>query len=330
MPPRTATEEEKRDIDNNLENFPILYKLIKNNPKRYITLSNPFEKDISYRFPGRNSSRDQFRTDSSVCEIGYLLLHSEVNGTKQYLDLVESIFFRYPSIQNKYADKLCENFFRTLSEIKVYDRLCNAGFTPDIEFPITTPSSRHDEPSNSDFSIIYEGRRYFLEVKHRGAAYQDELAHSGLPARYPQTGFVNPETGECANQQYDQNKTENMIVDAIDRQISKWATSNYATVPVILMIEVSYDILGMSYNIDFNRVNRRVTIPPNFAGVFLFAFYPRERSYPEKIHWYPILRFPHRYSRCPLCTRSPRCRPHDLVPLSLYRRLEASFRDPSP
>lgn len=333
MPPTFANPDEKNRIDTNLKAYPILWNLCKENPKRYQLTHNPFEREIqSYRFPTPEIKK-KFEYDSSMCDIGHLLLHSNEAGNP-FLDLVESIFAKYPPIQAKYADKLCEKFFPTLSEIKVYDRLCNAGFTPEIEFPITTVINGNDTPSNADFSIMYEGKRYFLEVKLVGSSFQDELAHSGLPARYPQTGFVDPLTGVYDNQTYEQYKTENTIMGAIESQVSKWARSNYTTVPIILMLELVYDYLGISYIVDFNRIARRVAIPPNLAGAFLFGFYPREVAgiYPStssasstKTDWYPVDHVPQYYSRCATCTPSLRCRPHHSVPLSLIDCLKSSF-----
>lgn len=243
----------------------------------------------------------KLKASTSRFALGGVLLYGE---NEHALEQVNHFLTIYPRLSEwNYTDKIFYEFFSMCSEMKVYDQLKKLGFDPEHEPEVPKTDSK------PDFSIDFNGTTYFIEVKCRFESFEEGASIMGMSEYIPQAGFLSIDDPT--------RKTSRLVVTAILDQIKKWESATQE-IPVILIIETRFDILGTSLNVDnanlpqmiceYSKGNRS-NIPYNIKGILIFncnsgqrpngVFYPLNNcddGFTNKIS--SVLPWIHIFDRC--------------------------------
>lgn len=245
----------------------------------------------------------KLKASTSRFALGGVLLY-EGPEHEHALEQVNHFLTIYPRLMEwNYTDKIYDEFFSMLSEMKIYDQLRQLDFDPEHEPDVPGTNSK------PDFSIDFNDTTYFIEVKYRFDSFEEGASFMGMSKDPPQARFMSVDDPT--------RKTSRLVVTAILDQISKWE-SVAGDIPVILIIETRFDFLGTSLNVDnanlpqmiceYSKGNRS-NIPYNLKGILIFncnsgqrpngVFYPLNNcddGFTNKIS--SVLPWIHIFDRC--------------------------------
>ncbi len=208
------------------------------------------------------------------------VLFSEKPEHEHALEQVNHFLTIYPRLMEwNYTDKIFDEFFSMLSEMKIYDQLRQLDLDPEHEPDVPNTASK------PDFSIDFNDTTYFIEIKCRFESFEEGASFMGMSKDLPQARFMSLDNAT--------GKTTGVVVTAILDQIKNWESATLE-IPVILVIETTFDFLGTSLIVDTANLPNMIcefgkgnysNIPQNLKGILLFDC--NSKRHP-KVVFYPI------------------------------------------
>jgi len=219
-----TTAEERQLLNQILSHYPILERIVRNNPLLYRKYIDQYSGNIP---------EEQFE-EIAESSIGGIVLGTQIcNQFANQLTQLETWLSVYSIYATRgFGDKLVKNFLNHYSEIEVYDALKRGGcYTIDRDIRIGQGNN------NLDFSIFLKGKEILIEVVTPRMSYDIETSFQADPI-LPHAGFFDIERGLQRQPESPYTRVQTIINKKIEQHFQNVGTG--FSRPVILIINYRY------------------------------------------------------------------------------------------